>query len=171
MVTRLDLATGELVTWDVRKGVKGLQLAPDSSRALVFHGNDDAPRSMSQSDQFIAQSWGYTLLDLSTGFTKLQTTDTEPGEFVFSRDSQWVFIALEDEGTGARQVERANLVSFRIDTYDLASPPVHVGLLPSETVERIYVSQEHPVGRMTFFEIETGDARTVTGYELNSRID
>ncbi len=80
-------------------------------------------------------------------------------------------MAMHDPVTRAQQIDRVNLESFRVDQVALASPPEHVGLLPGSLVQRVYVSQEHPVGRMTFLEVETGDAKTLTGYELNSRIE
>ncbi len=169
-VTRLDLETGDQEVWDVRKGIRAVSLSPAGDRAILFHAQGTVPQSQDPSDVYIAQSWAYTLLDVRTGFTKLQTAPTEPGEFVFSEDDQWMFVVMNEPGQDVRQVDRINLDSFRVDSFRLGSPPEHIGLLPSETQQRIYVSQEHPVGRMTFLDIDTGQTRTVTGYELNSQI-
>lgn len=169
-ITRLELDTGQQVVWDVRKAIRGVNLNPDGGRAVLFHAAQDTPRSNEASDIYLANSWAYTLLDIRTGFSKLQTAPTEPGEFVFSQDSRFMFVVLNEPGTGVRQVDRVSMESFRVDSYHLGSPPEHIGLLPSDTLQRIYVSQQHPVGRMTFIDIETGDSRTVTGYELNSQI-
>ena len=170
-ITRLDINTGDQTTWDIRKGLAGVHLSPDASRAVLFHVKGDAPRTDNESDVFIAQSWAYSVLDTRSGFVKLQTAPTEPGEFVFTDDSQTMFVILNDPANGVRQVDRINLQSFRVDPIVLGSPPEHIGILPSSDTPRVYVSQEHPVGRMTFITIEDGDAKTVTGYELNSRID
>ena len=170
-LVKLNLETEAQVVWDVRKRVTGLSVSPDSGHAIIFHGIDSAPRSPADSDILIASSWAYSMLNLETGFTKLQTTRSRPGDFVFGDDPQWLFVALDGVSTDVRQVDRVNLMTFRVDSYSLASPPVSLGLLPSSTTPRVYVSQEHPVGRMTFFEVESGDAKTVTGYELNSQVD
>ena len=170
-VTRLDIASGAQVVWDVRKRLQGVALNPSGTRAVLFHGIDAEPRSQSAADIFLAGTYAYTVLDVRTGFSKLQTTATRPGEFVFSDDDEWMFLVLEDATHDVRLVERLNLFTFRVEPYQLGSPPEHIGLLPSEDRPRVYVSQKHPVGRMTFIDIQTGQANTVTGYELNSQID
>lgn len=169
-ITRLDLNTGDQILWDVRKALQGVSISPGGNRALLFHSNQETPRSDEASDVYIANSHAYTMLDLSTGFTKLQTAPTEPGEFVFDENNEWMFLVLNEPGRDIRQIDRIHLNSFRVDHYRLGSPPEHIGLLPSNTLTRVYVSQKHPVGRMTFIDIETGDSKTVTGYELNSQI-
>jgi hypothetical protein len=35
---------------------------------------------------------------------------------------------------------------------------------------RGYVAQKHPEGRITFVTLESGEARTLTGFELGSRV-
>jgi hypothetical protein len=39
-----------------------------------------------------------------------------------------------------------------------------------DTVKRVFVSQEHPEGRISFINWETGVVESVTGFELNGRI-
>ena len=170
-VVRLDLDTGAQVVWDVRKSLRGVQMSPSGERAVLFHQQNDTPRSQDPADLFLSRQHAYTLLDLRTGFAKLQTIPTSEGEFVFSPDSEWMFLVLSDEAQDVRQVERVHLESFRVDSYRLGSLPEHLGLLPSENLQRVYISQKHAVGRMTFIDIATGDSRTVTGYELNSQIE
>ncbi len=170
-VVRLDLDSGAQEVWDVRKAIQGVHIGPGGSRAVLYHAQGDAPRTEQAADVFIANSWAYTLLDMRSGFTKLQTVATEPGEFVFSENNDWMFLVLNDPIQDVRQVERIHLPSFRVDSYRLGSPPEHIGLLPSSQAPRVYISQQHPVGRMTFINIDSGDARTVTGFELNSQID
>jgi hypothetical protein len=169
-ITRLELDTGQQVVWDLRKSITGVSLNPDGDRAVLFHGTQDTPPSDEAADIYLARSWAYTLLDIRTGFSKLQTSPTQPGEFVFSQDSRFMFVVLNEPTASIRQVDRVSMESFRVDSYTLGSPPEHIGLLPSDSLQRIYVSQQHPVGRMTFIDIESGDSRTVTGYELNSQI-
>ena len=35
---------------------------------------------------------------------------------------------------------------------------------------RGYVAQKHPEGRITFVTLDSGEARTLTGFELGSRV-
>jgi hypothetical protein len=55
-----------------------------------------------------------------------------------------------------------------VDRYDLASPPVAVGVV--DGANRAYVAQNHPDGRITFIDLTSGEARTLTGFELAARV-
>ena len=38
------------------------------------------------------------------------------------------------------------------------------------SARRVFVNQQHPDGRITLIDWESGEKRTVTGYEINSKI-
>jgi hypothetical protein len=50
----------------------------------------------------------------------------------------------------------------------LASPPTAAGVVAG--ANRGYVAQEYPDGRITFLSLVSGEARTLTGYELGARV-
>ena len=55
------------------------------------------------------------------------------------------------------------------DEIELKSNPVHLGtLLDTDTA---FISQEHHLGRISFFHPEDGDLQTITGFELNANIE
>jgi hypothetical protein len=54
------------------------------------------------------------------------------------------------------------------ERYALASPPIAVGVVPG--ARRAFIAQQHPEGRLTFIDLESGVARTLTGFELSSRV-
>lgn len=56
----------------------------------------------------------------------------------------------------------------QVDRYELSSPPIAVGALLA--ANRGYIAQEHPEGRITFLDLDTGLARTLTGFELAARV-
>lgn len=56
----------------------------------------------------------------------------------------------------------------QVDRYPLGSPPIAVGAVVG--AKRAYVAQEHPEGRLTFIDLDTGLARTLTGFELEARV-
>ena len=62
----------------------------------------------------------------------------------------------------------AKLPSFEVERFTLASPPIAVGIVPA--AKRAFVAQQHPEGRITFLDLDTGLARTLTGFELASRV-
>jgi hypothetical protein len=52
--------------------------------------------------------------------------------------------------------------------YALASPPIAVGVVLG--AGRAFIAQQHPEGRITFIDLDSGLARTLTGFELASRV-
>ncbi len=58
--------------------------------------------------------------------------------------------------------------SFIVYNYPLTSFPNDIGYLADYNL--VYVSQEHPEGRITFIDPVDKTSRTLTGFELNSRI-
>ena len=69
----------------------------------------------------------------------------------------------------ARLVQRIALSSFIVDDFLVGSPPQALAVLGA-AVKRVFVSQEHPEGRISFINWETGVVESVTGFELNGRI-
>ncbi len=62
----------------------------------------------------------------------------------------------------------ARMPELQVDRITLASPPLASGMVPSAGVA--FVAQEHPEGRITFVNLEKGDARTLTGFELGAKV-
>ena len=58
--------------------------------------------------------------------------------------------------------------TLAVQRYPLASPPIAAGV--AATAGRGYVAQQHPDGRITLIALDSGDARTLTGYELGARV-
>jgi hypothetical protein len=55
-----------------------------------------------------------------------------------------------------------------VERYALASPPNAVGIIAG--AKRAFIAQDHPEGRITFVDLDTGASRTLTGFELSSRV-
>ena len=171
-ITVVELESGRFETHPLRKGVRSVAISPSGDRAIIFHNRlPGEPIPGEDVDDFIDKSWGYSLFDISTGDAKLETVPAKPGEFVFSEETGRLYVLLEDANEDVRQVEVIDLAARRSDSVRLGSPPEHVGLIPNDGDPRVYISQEHPVGRMTFIDELTRDVKTVTGYQLNSLIE
>jgi DNA-binding beta-propeller fold protein YncE len=112
-------------------------------------------------------SFGYSLIDLASGFTKLQLTDEDVGPVAIVPDGSHAFALFRNDAAGVREVQRIVLASFRVERTRLGSPPQSLGVV-GDTF-RVFVGQEHPEGRITFFDWRDGDSEAVTGFELNSR--
>jgi hypothetical protein len=152
----------------LRKTVEAVTVAPDGRTALILHKKaaGDPLEAGITPDQSIDRSFGYSVLRVATGDVKLQVTPTPPGVFTIVPDGSYLFILFNS--AGVREVEKIEAKSFLIDEITLGSPPISLGAVPQS--ERVFVNQEHPDGRITFIDWQTGTARTVTGFELNSRI-
>lgn len=168
----LDLDTGALAQHLLKKGVQSVAISPESDAAVVFHTKQPGtPTPGEPEDSFLAKSHAYSIVDLETGYAKIETLPTKAGEFVFGESSGRLYFLLNDKLADVRQVEVIDLGSFRTRSIRLGSPPEHVGSIPNDGVPRIYISQEHPVGRMTFIDEADLEIKTVTGFELNSLIE
>lgn len=150
----------ERITLFVDHPVVSVGMAPDGDTAMLIHEID--PESM-------GTPWSYTLLDLSKEFPvkKLQMVEAEPGAVVFTPSGDRSVVLLRDDTQGVQRVDLVDLRSFIVDALQLGSPPEGAGYV--EATEKIFVSQEHPTGRITFLDRE-GNVETVTGFRLNDAV-
>ena len=165
----LDLMTGEKQSALLRKGIRTLALAPDGHTALVLHNK--IPGDPQPSDDFETQldkRYGFSLVMVDTLFSKLQITEVDPGMFAYLPDSTQGYLLLADANLPMRSVLELDLESFIVYEYVVSSTPEEVGVVPG--TNRVYVSQSHPMGRMSFINVASRELRTVTGFQLNSQI-
>lgn len=151
----------------LKKGVQAVAIAADSKTAIVIHTKvpgDPADPTVDVETQ-IDRAFGYTLVALDTGFAKLQITSAAVTALALTPDGSRAFALVPEP----RVVERINLASFVVDQFTLGSPPQGLAVLAPAT-RRVFVSQEHPEGRISFIDWETGAVDSVTGFELNGRI-
>jgi DNA-binding beta-propeller fold protein YncE len=168
-ITLVDLITHEKRTALLRKGIRWVALAPDGTSALVLHNK--VPGDPLPTDDFQTQldkRYGFSLVDLESLFVKLQIVDADPGAFAFSPDGLLVYLIVADPDAALRQVARLNLENFIVDTTTVGSHPVEIGAVMG--TDKIYISQEHNLGRISFIDVSTHQLHTVTGFQLNSQI-
>ncbi|HET8935187.1 MAG TPA: hypothetical protein VFN67_17180 [Polyangiales bacterium] len=157
----------------LRKSVGAVTYTPDSSTAIITHeklpGSPDEPGLSAEAQ--VDRSYGYSLLRLSTGDVKLQRTATQLGPIAMVPDASYLFILFRDDGLQLKEVQRVALSSFLVDpVIALENPPISMGVARASGA--VFVNLEHPDGRMTFIDWEEPieKLKTVTGFELNSRI-
>ena len=116
-----------------------------------------------------AASWSYSLFDLVPAFPllKRQTTEAAPGPVLFTPDGGRAAVLLRDDPGKMRKVDLIDLGNFIVEPLLLGSPPEGAGFV--EATGKIFVSQEHPTGRITFVGAK-GEVQTVTGYVLNDSV-
>lgn len=155
-------------TVQLRKAISSVTVSPDSKTALIVSvklpGNPDDPGI---DDGVRAdREFGYSLIQVDSGFVKLQVTAAPLGPFALVPDGSHLLV-LFNQGT-IREVQNVELDSFRVTPIELGSPPTSVGTVSSSA--RAFVGQDHPDGRISFVDYQTNVVQTVTGFELNSRI-
>lgn len=69
---------------------------------------------------------------------------------------------------GVHEAHLLSLSELRVDVVPLSSAPLSAGILPDLGMG--FTAQNHPEGRVTFFEFGLSRVRTLTGFELSSEI-
>lgn len=165
----LDLAgTAAPRAVQLSKNIRALAITPDSKSVLVEHkkatGNPDD--TSADLNTRLDRAYGYTMVDLGTGRSVLQITPADIGTFTVTPDSKYAFVLLRDKTL--RVVQRLELGSFLVDDIKVGSPPVSIAAL-SDT-KKVFVSQDYSDGRISFIDWDSEIVETVTGYEMNGRI-
>lgn len=109
--------------------------------------------------------FAYTLVTLPTLMTKLQQTAVEPTQLIFTSEGDFGYLLLG----GAYAVEKMDLETLIVNTLDLSSKPFAGGF--AADTNKVFIAQDHPAGRMTFFDVYDETVRTVTGFNLNDEIE
>lgn len=168
----LDFGTGQLVVFDrLQKLVKTVGIAPGGRIAIVLHRPDPASTVSDPYEREVDQDEGYSLVDLESGFAQLKRTGgVPPVDFVFAPDGRHAAVTLS--ALTATKIDSIDLQTLVTDSIQLASTPQFLGALPAVSVgaDRVWVTQAHPAGRISFVGLEERIVRTVTGYELNGEV-
>lgn len=101
---------------------------------------------------------------------KIVGTDAVPSALAFDDQGQYALVTVGSETSAVHGVYRVVLSTMQEDFVDLASSPAAgaTGIVPE--VGRGFVAQTHPEGRITFVDLKTAQAHTITGFELAARI-
>ncbi len=168
-------ATPALLPFDVlEKWVRTIGLGPDGRTAIVVHRPNPESTIADAYERSVDQQQGYSVVDLDAGVAQLKLTgDVAPGEVVFAADGLHAGVTLRDDTARTFQVDAVSLDTLVARTLTLASAPEYAGaLVGSDTTpnDRIFVTQVHPAGRISFVDLASGRVRTATGYELNADV-
>jgi hypothetical protein len=101
---------------------------------------------------------------------KIQGTDAAPFRVTLANTPAGVrgLVTVRDDATGVYGTYVLRMPSLQVDFVPLSSPPIAAGVLADNGVA--FVAQQHPEGRITFIDLETGQAETLTGFELSDRV-
>lgn len=99
---------------------------------------------------------------------KLAGLDGPPVSIAVAPAGHRALIATGDELNPAHRLYVASMPSLEVTKVTLASQPISAGIVAG--ANRGYVAQKHPDGRITFVDFDTGEIRTLTGFELASQV-
>lgn len=158
-VTIVDLRAEDFLTarsLATESPVYSVTTTPDGEHAGIL-GADQAGRP----------SNAFSLLSLrSERFPRVIGTGAPVDEIALGDD----FGIITATSTATNTFE-AHLVAFpglSESTIQLSARPLSVGILPE--LSAAYAAQEHPEGRITFFDFQANEARTLTGFELSAEV-
>jgi hypothetical protein len=165
-----DTVTDDIRILPLAKPVAALARTPEGNALLVAHdarNNDDG----STPEQY-ADRPALSLVDLDD-FRANTLRLAQPIEaFANATSGRSGYAILED--TPLLTILDYPTLSF--ESLPLRSVPTHLGVLPdldpADGVEPFaWVSQEHPLGRISFYDPADPQLETVTGFELNAAIE
>jgi DNA-binding beta-propeller fold protein YncE len=158
-----DVATGEVTVRGLVKPVQTISVSPTGESLLVFHTLEDAEGADSTSPYH--GEWALTLLDLDDFRSNPMKLAAEPKAYAHADDGAHGFFIME----GEKHLVVLDYGTLLPEDIELKSEPVHVGTLPTTTYA--YASQEHDLGRISFYDSDSEALETITGFELNSEIE
>jgi hypothetical protein len=95
-------------------------------------------------------------------------TDAPVRSVAIARSDRVLLTVRADQAPQVSGAYLGLLPALDVKRCPLASPPIAAGVVGG--ANRAYVAQQHPEGRITFLTLDSGEARTLTGYELGARV-
>jgi DNA-binding beta-propeller fold protein YncE len=158
-----DTASDEVTVRGLVKPVSVMSVSPTGQSLLVFHTYEDAEGADTSSPYY--GQWAMTLMDLGDFRSNPMKLAAEPTAYSHALDGEHGFFIMD----GQPYLVVLDYGTLLPEDIELKSVPVHVGTLPDTTYA--YASQEHELGRISFYDTERESLETITGFELNSEIE
>ncbi|MFO0658684.1 MAG: hypothetical protein U0165_02460 [Polyangiaceae bacterium] len=99
---------------------------------------------------------------------RIEGLDAYPLSVAIAPDGTRALVATSDEALQKYKLHVASMPSLAVDSIELASPPIAVGIVAG--AKRGFVAQRYADGRITFVDLVSGEARTLTGFELAAQV-
>jgi hypothetical protein len=136
--------------------------APQNSRlAFITHNLKNARAG--------AQVIGYSALSINPSFAKYQTTSASPGPVVFADEPKAMFLTVNDDANGIRQLHRVSYDGLFVNITTIDEKPRTLGVL--NDLQQVFIEHEHDGGRITLYNWDNGQiVGSLTGYLLPDRV-
>ena len=152
----------DIVVRGTTKPVSGVDMSPDSQTAILFHPRENGDID---STSYFYNRYGISLLAMEDLFTSSYQLTAETDSFTSTPDGRYGLYTMKDRP----YVEVLDYQTFVPDEIELPSIPVHLGSLPDTNT--VFISQEHELGRISFFDPLEDNLKTITGFELNAVVE
>src|SRR5690606_5928605 len=148
-------------TVDLKSGVQAMFVAPDGEHAIALL---DVPEGSNKGGAFSV------LVTKAERAPKIVGTEAPPMAVALSpaEPSTRALLTTRDDATGVFEALMVSLPGLQVDSFKLASPPLATGIMAEQALG--YIAQMHPEGRITFVDLERARARTLTGFELATKV-
>ena len=164
-----DLATGAITLRSLVKPVSTMAVTPDGASLLVFHTLADAPGADTSSPFY--GHYALTMVSLADFRSNPLKLPAEPIGYSNSDSGRYGYFIMDKQDF----LEALDYDTLLYEQIPLKSDPVYVGVMPDlDTADGkeppAWVSQEHSLGRISFYNPDDGSFQTITGFELNSEV-
>ena len=149
-------------TVDLQGAVQSVYVSPDSGTAITFQ---TPPVGSLKRGLFSIVPTEVVRSPRIVG------TDALPSEIAFSDAALGkALVTVHDRASAARGVYVIGLSNLEQNFVPLSSEPLPgaTGIVPG--AKRGFVAQKHPEGRITFIDLDTGTAQTLSGFEIAARV-
>ncbi|MEQ1503246.1 MAG: hypothetical protein ABMB14_13500 [Myxococcota bacterium] len=163
-----DRASDTVTERSLVKPVASMAITPTGGSVLVFHTRTDGP----DTEPVFAGQPAITLVDLDDFRSNPMLLPEDPIGFANAESGLRGYFAMKN----TLFLEVLDYVTLLNDQLPLFSVPAFVGVLPDLAPAdgdepAAWVSQDHPLGRISFYDPDDGSLETLTGFELNGGID
>ncbi len=147
-------------TVSLKSPVSAVFAAPDAEHAIAFQlaGSSSKKGAFSVVPTRAVRS------------PKIVGTDARPFSVAIdpAPSSDRALVTIRDDDARIFGAYLVRMPTLQVDFIPLASAPLAAGIVAE--ARRAFVSQLHPEGRITFVDLDDGSARTLTGFELGSKV-
>jgi hypothetical protein len=163
-LTILDLDAGTTYlkhrTVALKAPVKAVFVAPDALHAIAML----APGAGS------SKAGAFSVVPIaSTLPPKIEATDAPLFAVALGpAPTERGLVVTRDELRNVFGAYLVRMPELQVDRFPLSTAPLAAGIV--EDAHKAFIAQEHPEGRLTFIDLTTGAARTLTGFELGAKV-
>jgi DNA-binding beta-propeller fold protein YncE len=165
-----DTVTDTMLLQPLLKPATGVSRTPDGSSLLVAHGPAD--RDDGLTPEPYRRRPALSLVSLTDFRSNTIGLASPVLSMASSADGQRGYVVLEEEPV----IEILDHRQLTFESVTLRSVPEFLGVLPDldgagGDEPAAWVSQAHPLGRLSFYDPDDGRLQTITGFELNAAIE